>query len=300
MSVRAFTCFATPAIPTMPLRVHAVLICGVVAALACGKDDRTPLEYTQETRIIAHVSLDTDYLFPDTRRLLSASVTDGNGTPRNPGQVTITTSDSTVVVVDSLTRVTLEDLNGKLSYDGVAAVARFLKPGTAEVRVTISGIPNSIPVFVRPAPLESTAITVDSFTVFSMPACAEGCGTIFEPILRVSVPSDGPTVEVLAIELGLTTTGTGLCVGSRSIAPGRSDDLIYYTGGDYGYMDSPFPMWKAPDDSVIEEAATARLLVRESSSDIRELRVTGHIRRVTNWPEIPVTSDYSLMDWSCG
>jgi len=300
MSVRAFTRFATPAIPTMPLRVHAVLICGVVAALACGKDDRTPLEYTQETRIIAHVSLDTDYLFPDTRRLLSASVTDGNGTPRNPGQVTITTSDSTVVVVDSLTRVTREDLNGKLSYDGVTAVARFLKPGAAEVRVTIAGSPYPIPVFVRPAPLESTAITVDSFTVFSIPGCADGCYTILEPILRVSVPSDGPTVEVLAIELGLTTTGTGLCLGSRNLAPGRSDDLIYYTGGDYGYLDSPFTMWIAPDDLAMEEAATARLLVRESSSDIRELRVTGHIRRVTDWPEIPVTSDYSLMEWSCG
>lgn len=298
--MRAVTRLATPTIPNMPPRFHTVAICGVVAAFACGKTDRTPLESLPDARTNLQFVVDTAYLFPGTRRSLSAALTDSHGRPLMASKAVITTSDSTVAVIDSVTRETRRSLNGGISYDGWAAVVRFIKPGAAELRVTMGGLVHVVPITVRPAPLVSTAITVDSFTVFEIPGCAEGCSTFFEPTLRVSVSDDGPTVEVLAIELELTTRGTGLCVGSRTLAPGQSDDLLYYIDVYEGLWDSPFVMARAPGDSVVEEVATVRLLVRESSSDVRELRSTGRIRKVTEWPEIPMTNDYSLMGWSCG
>lgn len=186
--MRAVTRLATPTITNMPPRFHTVAICGVVAALACGKTDRTPLESLPDARTNLQFVVDTAYLFPGTRRSLSAALTDSHGRPLMASKAVITTSDSTVAVIDSVTRETRRNLNGGISYDG----------------------------------------------------CAEGCYTFLEPTLRVRVSDDGPTV------------------------------------------------------------ATVRLLVRESSSDVRELRATGRIRKVTEWPEIPITNDYSLMDWSCG
>lgn len=289
------------AIPGMSRRTRVLLFGALAAATACGRADSLAVEHTVPEARAAEleVNLDSSDLFPNVRRTVDIMARDSAGMWMGLAGAEVVTSDSAVAVIDTVMRIVIQNHANGQSYDEMHAVVRLVSAGMAALHVAFGGLSRDIPLAVQPLPLPTSALVVDSFTVLEHPYCELGCSMLYEPILRVREPGGLFPVTVVGVDIELPTLGTGMCTGSRTIEPGQSADVIYYTDDLDEYWGHPFLLARFPGDPIPDGPVIARLIVRMSQGAYGLVEASGTIQRMVSSPSPPITDDDRLVAWRC-
>ena len=218
-----------------------------------------------------------------------------SGTRVSSSLAVVTSWNPSVATVDGVQSVQVVQPNGQSIGEAVAFLGLRVA-GSAVIRVRLGEFTDSTVVTVRPLPLASNALVVDSFTVVEYRATCASCNILgYAPLLKLREPTGVSLVHVVAVEFSIPGMTTGFCTAEGvQFTPGLSAQLNYidpiYYMNELAFFTNAAPV---PDGM-----ARARVITRDAGGQYGLIEASAPIQRMVSSPTFPASS-FQGVSWSC-
>ena len=281
------------------LRIPSLAILTTISVACSGPTEGAPVDTPKpplpEVLSRLELTFDSQESFAGLVRQLHVSAYSTRGIRMSSGQAVVTSWNPSVATVEGVQARSLPT-GGQPITDAFALISARVA-GSAVIRVKLGDIIDSTVVNVRPLPLATNALAVDSFTVVEYYGCTS-CGILsYAPALKLREPTGTSFVDVVAVEFNIPNMTTGFCT--------TSDDVVRFSNGLSAYInyvdrDDYANVWRfwVNGTPVPDGMASARVVVRDARGTYGLIEAKASIQRMVQNPTFP-PAYFVGVPWSC-
>ena len=284
------------------LRSHCFAIFALIAA-GCSldpSDGATPLDPVVPTvpptvgRL--DVRFDTRETFTELVLRMHISAYDIRGARIDADKVVVTSWNPSVATVEGVTPIELSLPNGTRVAEAFAFISLRVA-GKALITVKLGDVIDSTVLNVRPLPLATNVLAVDSFTVVEYIPCTSCNLVAYAPLLKLRELTGTSEADVIAVQFSVPGMTTGFCIADRNLhfTPGYSAHVNYIDP----YIWANDMIFAVVNGRPVPDGpANARVVVRDAGGDYGLIEAAGSIQRMVSFPTFPAAS-FGGVYWSC-
>jgi hypothetical protein len=241
------------------------------------------------------LSLDTREAFAGLMLRMHIGAYNTSGSRMSSNLAVVTSSNPSVAGIHGVQTGLVLYPNASF-MESIAFIA-MMSEGPAVIRVKLGQFTDSVVLNVRPRPLATNALVVDSFTVIEYYACTSCNRLTYAPLLKLREPTGTSSVDVIAVEFDVPTMSTGYCTtgGGIRFSGGLSAHVNYI---DPEYYNNDMIFSSVSGGPVPDGPASAEVIVRDASGNYGLIEATGSIQRLVSHPTFPPAT-FVGVPWSC-
>jgi hypothetical protein len=242
------------------------------------------------------VRFDSREAFAELVLRMHISAYDIRGSRIDSDKAVVTSWNPSVATVEGVTPIQVHLPNGSRVAEAFVFISLRVA-GNALITVKLGDVIDSTVLNVRPLPLATNVLAVDSFTVVEYIPCTSCNLVAYAPLLKLRELTGTSGADVIAVQFSVPGMTTGFCIADRNLhfAPGYSAHVNYIDP----YIWANDMIFAVVNGRPVPDGpASARVVVRDSGGNYGLIEASGPIQRMVSFPTFPPAS-FAGVYWSC-